>query len=103
MQDCTVSTIGPGRILEENANQMYREILGWSGKRENKLLTVNVPSLYLGLCEEEEEAPISPPASAGVAAALFPGTLQAGETYGNVVLLLLGKQGALGLHNEPGA
>lgn len=42
-------------------------------------------------------------ASAGVAAALFPGTLQAGETYGNMLLLLLGKWGAMGLCNEPRA
>lgn len=34
---------------------------------------------------------------------LLPGTLQAGETYGNEILLLLGKQGALGLRNEPRA
>lgn len=47
MRGCIVSMIVPGRILEENANQMYREILCWSGKRENKLLTVNVPNLYL--------------------------------------------------------
>lgn len=68
----------------------------WSGKRENKLLTVSIPSLYLELCEEEGPPSLLQPP-------LGSGTLQAGETYGNVILLLLGKNGALGLRNEPRA
>lgn len=71
-------------------------------KRRKQALHSRCPQPLPGaLCKEEEEAaPFSPQASAGVAAALLFGTLQAGETYGNVILLLLGKQGAVGLRNE---
>lgn len=56
MRGYIVSTTVSGRTLEENANQMDRELSLLVRKKEqiSSSQATKVPCLYLGLCEEEE-------------------------------------------------